>query len=209
MQKHPEHIVYSGEVIEFVKSCNDFCMLVEKAGSMSKTELLGELHRILPGLYAQVAGLPETEPVMDEFPDKYVREVDWENIRQGIMKKLAHHNFYLEVFDERMQESERPVTASIAENLADIYQDLKNFVKSYSYGITEIMNDSLWECMMNFRNYWGQKLLNVMRAIHALYYGQENPDEESEEGHHEENPGKNGPSNWLLTKMQQQYKEKP
>ena len=32
------------------------------------------------------------------------------------------------------------------------------------------MNDALYVCIENFKSYWGQKLVNVLRALHSLKY---------------------------------------
>ena len=79
-------------------------------------------------------------------------------------KKIGSANDYLEVFDEKINDSEGPVSVSIAENMADMYQDLKNFIILYQTGTVEVMNDALWECRMNFENYWGQKLVNALNV---------------------------------------------
>lgn len=47
------------------------------------------------------------------------------------------------------------------------------------------MNDSLAVCRENFTLYWGQKLVNTLRALHDVKYNQpedeeENQDEEDE-----------------------------
>lgn len=47
------------------------------------------------------------------------------------------------------------------------------------------MNDSLAVCRENFALYWGQKLVNTLRALHDVKYNQpedeeENQDEEDE-----------------------------
>lgn len=38
-------------------------------------------------------------------------------------------------------------------------------------GSPEMMNDAIWECARNFREYWGQRLLNIIRVLHHLVYG--------------------------------------
>lgn len=72
-----------------------------------------------------------------------------------------------------MKYSETPISASISEDLTDIYQDIKNFITIFERGITENMNDALYVCMENFKAYWGQKLVNVLRALHSLKYSTE------------------------------------
>ena len=69
-----------------------------------------------------------------------------------------------------MKYSDTPITASVSEDLSDIYQDLKNFITVFERGVTDNMNDALYLCIENFKSYWGQKLVNVLRALHSLKY---------------------------------------
>ena len=32
------------------------------------------------------------------------------------------------------------------------------------------MNDALYECVLHFEEFWGQQLVNVLRAVHMLVY---------------------------------------
>jgi len=105
----------------------------------------------------------------------------------------------MEVFDDRMSDSEGPVISSISENLTDMYQDIKDFLLLYQTGTTEVMNDAVWECRLNFETFWGQKLVNSMRAIHKfIYSGEEigkieNDVEDSE---------RRNTSDWFITRRQ-------
>jgi len=77
-----------------------------------------------------------------------------------------------------MEYSETPVVASISENFADIYQDLKDFLTSYRIGNMDVMNEALWDLNNNFYQNWGQDLVNSLRTIHNLVARQENFDED-------------------------------
>ena len=59
-------------------------------------------------------------------------------------------------------------TAYISEGLADIYQELKDLAAAFQTGEEPIMNDAVVLCREAFDSHWGQKLLAVMRALHAL-----------------------------------------
>lgn len=161
-----EHLVYSREVIEFTAVANEYCNILENSGRSSGLQLLRVEQKLLPLLYYKTLMIAGFDPVNDEPVEKFVTETDWENICQRVIGKLGEANDFLEVFDARMADSEGPVTGSIAENLTDIYQDLKDYLINYNIGTTEIMNDALWECLENFRLYWGQKLVNTIRAVH-------------------------------------------
>ena len=60
---------------------------------------------------------------------------------------------------------------SLSEGFTDIYQDLKDYIALYNMGTPEIMNDAIWECKNNFKQFWGQRLMNITRVLHHLLYG--------------------------------------
>ena len=121
-----------------------------------------------------------------------------------LKEKFGTANDYLEVFDEKINESEGPVVSSISENMADIYQDMKDFLLLYQTGTGEVMNDAVWECRMNFENFWGQKLVNSMRAIHKfIYSGEEIGKVENDADNDDEN---RNTSDWFITRRQKDLK---
>jgi hypothetical protein len=166
--------VYSRNVVEFVAVANEFCKYAEHASKLKGDEMLKILQRILPLLYLKASLLPQLEPFFEDGNEKFVTEADWTDINEILKEKFGTANDYLEVFDEKINETEGHVVSSISENMADIYQDIKDFLLLYQTGTGEVMNDAVWECRMNFENFWGQKLVNSMRAIHKfLYSGEE------------------------------------
>jgi hypothetical protein len=196
--------VFSHNVIEFVAAANEFCKYAEHASELKGDEMLKILQRLLPFLYLKASFLPALEPVFEDGNEKFVTEADWNRINSAFRKQLGTADDYLEVFDERFDESETPVPSSLAENMADIYQDIKNFLLLYQTGTREVMNDALWECRMNFENIWGQKLVNSMRAIHKfIYSGQEAGIIENEE---KENDEKRNTSAWFISKRQKEFR---
>jgi hypothetical protein len=107
------------------------------------------------------------------------------------------------VFDENNNESDGPVLTSISENMADIYQDLKDFLLLYQTGTVEVMNDAVWECRMNFENFWGQKLVNSLRAIHKfLYSGEEIEKVENDVDKKDE---RRNTSDWFISRRQKDF----
>ena len=171
-EENLNHIVYSASVIEFATIANEYCNFIENNQSFSREQFFDKLQKLLPLLYYKVSLLPEVDDEDVDTPEKVVTEVDYNFLLNRLSSKLGAFDSYLEVFDPGMQFSESPVEASIAENLCDIYQDLKDFIFAYRMGTTEIMTDALWECRNNFREYWGQKLVNGLRAIHSHIFSE-------------------------------------
>lgn len=189
------HIVYSKNVVEFVTVANEFCNRMEIKGNKTITTLLGDFQKILPLLYLKTALLPKVDKVLEEELEKFVSELDYNVLMQKWLKLLNEHDSFQEVFTAGMEFSEEAIENSISENLLDIYQDLKDFITSYSLGNEEVMNDSLSECIFNFEQYWGQKLVNVLRAVHILLVS----GEDLEEKGNEDTAGQNikDESNWV------------
>jgi hypothetical protein len=139
----------------------------------------------------------------DDFLEKFVSEEEYQQIQNAILLKMGPYNDYLEVFTADMQRSVEPLTATISENLSDIYQDVKDFLMSYRTAVTEIMNDALIELVNNFEEYWGQRLVNVLRALHEVAFNGEDIDEENDEADPLED--KRNKEDWLISKMQKDW----
>ena len=193
MESNINQLVYSKNVIEFVTIANEFCYIIEGAGKIPIQSNLQKLQKILPLLYLKAALLPETEIILDEELEKYVTEFDYNLYNKEWLRALGENDSFYEVFDPSMQFGQETVTASISENLTDIYQPVKNFILSYSIGNDDVMNDALYECRFSFEEYWGQNLVNVLRAIHRLVYSDTNW---GESGNDEVKPGTGNPK-WL------------
>ena len=186
--------VYSTVVLEFTAAANEFCKYAEHASELKGDELLKILQRLLPYLYLKASLLPSLEPVFEESNIKTVTESDWTLIHDNLKSVFGTANDFYEVFDEKAKDSEEPVVSSLAENMADIYQDLKDCITNYSIGNEEVMNDAISECIYHFEEFWGQQLVNVMRAVHMLVYS--DTDFSTESSNDEAVPGKGNPK-WL------------
>lgn len=199
-----QDIVYSRVVLEFTAAANEFCKYAERASEISGSELLKILQRLLPFLYIKASLLPSLEPFFEDSNAKVVRESDWAAVRDVLKEKFGSADAYLEAYDAKMKEAEGPVVGSIAEDMADIYQDLKNFLVNYRTGTNEIMNDAIWECRMNFENYWGQRLTDSLRAIHRFVYSGEEINKTESAGDDFKNVDT---SDWIITKRQKDFRQ--
>ncbi|MCU4177211.1 DUF5063 domain-containing protein [Carboxylicivirga sp. N1Y90] len=204
MEEPLEHIVYSKNVIEFVTVAKEFCTFIEGCEHYSRTDFVTVATRIIPLIYIKAAVLPKIEVELDEPIEKTVDEIVYEQVQASVAFKLGRFNDYLEVFTADMQRSDTPIIAFIAEDIADIYQDLKDFISAYRIGAVEIMNDALAVVQQDFEMYWGQRIVNTLRALHAVLYGEE--DLEEEEG--EETLQKERKTdNWFVSRMQKDWQE--
>jgi len=166
-------VVYSRNVIEFATVANEFCTFTESVNDLPRGDFLGKLQKMLPLLYLKASLLPALNELEDseDSPEKFVNESDYNFILRKLSSKMGEFDSYPEIFEPGITLGEANVEANISENVADIYQDLKDFILSYRIGTVEVMKAALWECRNNFEQYWGQKLVNGLRAVHMLVYG--------------------------------------
>ena len=168
-------VVYSRNVIEFATVANEFCAFVESASDLSRIDFLGKLQKLFPLLYLKASLLPVlNEEDVEDPPEKFVTESDYLFILRKLSSKLGEFDSYPEIFEAGTPLGEANVEANISENVTDIYQDLKDFILSYRIGTVEVMRAALYDCKNNFEQYWGQRLVNGLRAVHQLVYGDVN-----------------------------------
>lgn len=165
--------VYGKSVIEYVTVAAETCLLLEHANECTRNDFVVRLLNLLPLLYGKAVALNVPEMLLDDAPERFVTEEDYQYVRGNVEALLGNDNVYLEVFHEQMKYSDTPIAAFISEDLADIYQELKDFAASYRLGMEEIMNDALAVSLEAFAEHWGQKLLNALRALHALRYSED------------------------------------
>ena len=203
MDNNPEP-VFSGHVVEFTAVANEFCKYAEHAGEMKGEEILKIMQRLLPLLYLKASFLPVLEPVFEDGNEKFVTESDWFRIHDAFRLKLGTSDDYLVLPDQYLTGEDGPVAGSISEDLADIYQDMKNFILLYQTGTSEVMNDAVWECRINFENYWGIKLINALRAIHKFISSDQQIEDITENS---TGKGDNDHSDWFISKRQKEFRE--
>ena len=179
MEKESQTI-FEKNVIEFVTVAAEFCAFLERTDSMKRITFVDTSLKILPLLYLKASMLPECETIGDEAPETYVTEEMYEILRINLAELMGEQDDYLEVFVADMAYSDQPIKKNISEDLADIYQDIRDFIFVFQLGLNETMNDSLAICQENFKTHWGQKLVNTLRALHDAKYNQPNGDDEEE-----------------------------
>ncbi|HUW07761.1 MAG TPA: DUF5063 domain-containing protein [Williamwhitmania sp.] len=195
-------LVYSKPVLEFTTVANEVCKFIENPTSTEVASLLSTLQKVLPFLYMKATLLPQTELLFDDGNEKFVTEEEWQAIHNRLLAIIGKYDSYLELMDEESETDEAKVS-SISENLADIYQDLKDYSSLFQIGAEQIMNDALWEIKYNFQRYWGIKVLSTMSTIHRLL---ENP--ESLSSSEEAKNVEQDTSNWIISRKQEEYKKK-
>ncbi|MGM9868832.1 MAG: DUF5063 domain-containing protein [Sodaliphilus sp.] len=155
--------------LSFIALTNEFCQALEHAESASRGEFIAEMLKILPRIYIVASDVQQESPFSEYGIEPYLTEDVYNQVRDSISRLMAEEDVYLEVFVEDMKYSDSPIASSISENLADLYQEFFNFIASVKDATTEAQLELIAVCKYEFREFWGQTLCNVLRALHAAF----------------------------------------
>jgi hypothetical protein len=162
--------VYHKNTLEFVAVAKSYCDFMDQLDGIEKALFIDTSTKLLPLLYLKASLLPVAEPMLEEAPETFATEDQYQALMQTISELLGNDDVYLDVFHPDIRFSDTPVANFVSENMADIWQDLFNFISIFRIGYEETMNESLHQCKTNFETYWGQSLVNVLRALHRCKF---------------------------------------
>ncbi len=166
-----DNYIYAKNSVEFVTVGVEFCAFIERTAEMSDDEFTSTATKLLPLLYLKATLLPENEEIdYYETPERFVTEEYYELLRCNIEHILGEKDAYLLAPDANNQYNDLPIAASIAEDIADIYQIIKDFVSAYRTENEESMRTALSICRDEFKSYWGSKLIHALGALHRINF---------------------------------------
>lgn len=148
---------------------NDYCLFIESAEKYTYREILDYLLRISPLLYLKGSLLPQIIPADEVFSERYVTEEQWENIYLVLKVKFDKEDAFKGHFFKDEMDSNDEIL-SLAENFADIYQDLKDFLMLYQKRTYSAKENAVYQCAQLFVSHWGPRLLESLPKIHQLSY---------------------------------------
>ncbi|MCF6342436.1 MAG: DUF5063 domain-containing protein [Bacteroidales bacterium] len=160
-------ITLAKPIIEMATVANEFCYYLDMVEEKSKKGILEFVHRILPLLYLKGTLLPDIEPEYPEAGERFVTQENWETIFTILRDKFGKDDEYWIIDPQYIDETE-PLRASIAENLADIYQDMKDFIILFQKNTHAARENAIADCKVLFGNHWGYRIGKLMTRLHHL-----------------------------------------
>lgn len=175
-----ENPIYHHDTLEFVTVAAEYCAFMEKGEERSCRSFVDTLLKLLPLLYMKVQMLPQVDSEGDFIPDGCVSEEDYNFILNSSFHILGPKDEYEELVYDADMETEESQWRSVSEDLADIYQALRNFVFAYQQRVEPCMLDALWGVRDSFEMYWGTNLLCALKHLHKVRYSVTTNDDEED-----------------------------
>lgn len=172
MTELPDDITMGKNSLEMLIVANEYCLFMEDIENKSKKAIFDFIHRVLPLMYTKGSLLPELEVEYPEANMRFVTEEQWEKLFTDLREKFADSDEFWIIDPQYINETE-PLKASLAENLADIYQDMKDFILLYQKNTVAARQNAINDCKILFSNHWGYSISNIMAQLHHLIYNTE------------------------------------
>jgi len=158
----------SSSIHELYISAREFCILSETAHEKSKFDFLSHAQKLLTLIYLKACLLQGSDQIQDGEAEKFVQEEDWSFIQNIIAGKIGSSDRFVEIFLPDNLEPNNIESESLSDCFADVYQDLKNFVSNYEIGNSDAVLVAMIDCLHNFENFWGPRLLSILVALHSI-----------------------------------------
>jgi hypothetical protein len=155
-------VVEPNEVDRFTRAAEDFCGFVDQSAGLERAEFVETLGRHLATLYALGMELPQVAPTTaDDLP----RTGKPLNVpAPALQTKLGDLDYYNLTFDPWDVADAEPVTASLSDDVRDIYIDLAEGLDALAAGAPT--TDVVWSWQFGFDNHWGVHAAHALYAIH-------------------------------------------
>lgn len=165
-------------LLDLVAISKTYCELCQDALNYTKSEFTDRALDLLPRIYWNFFDLSAgVSLVKSDYFSDYVDEQLYGEIQTAIASVMGSSDMFLETFEEDMKYSDTPISASISEGMADIFQPLFNFVSIVHDSEGSQLEDAFINCKDDFENYWSQTLCNVLKALNNIKYGMKEEDE--------------------------------
>ncbi|MGA7906709.1 MAG: DUF5063 domain-containing protein [Candidatus Sulfotelmatobacter sp.] len=151
-----------------------FCSTVDAVSTLDRTDLLSKLYRILSALISEAIGLPDVSRDDDDelegmskrgFHIGGLTEQEWGKLYNCLKEKLGDWDLYHQVFDPT--KDTEAIFGSLADDIADIYRDLKKGLALGESHQSLCDEDAIWTWRLLFYSHWGQ---HAMQALHAIHF---------------------------------------
>lgn len=160
------HANIDSAIEKFVDVARRYCTWSESApGSPHQDMILAR--QLLSELHLAAINLPLVDFDGDHESEAILHE-RWKEIFERFSGLPL--SGYWDVFDPLKEEEKEAVFNTLADDLADIYRDVKENFSLYEAGY---IYEAVWQWRFNFLIHWGRHLTGAQRALHSYFVNKE------------------------------------
>ena len=152
------------EIEHFRDLATDYCNLIERIGELDWLHTSHRLRVLIPGLMSAAIAMPDASPTDNEAHSTVTHE-QWSDRFSAIGATLAERGNYWTTLEVVSCSEPEVVNLPIADDLADIWRDLRDGLNRLEAGGE--LSDIVWEWRFLFDVHWGAHAAEAIRALHA------------------------------------------
>jgi hypothetical protein len=158
------------EFQKFIKSCRNYCDLLEIKDETDSIYYLVQLQKALLKLYSNGLNLKSVDLKSNKNFEKKLNNIEFELIKKQIGKLLGEHQYYWTIFDptENIFGNESPVLGDLLDDILDIYRDIKSQLMIFDLNTNESIESAVWGMKFYFWQHWSNHGIDAMRTIHYV-----------------------------------------
>ena len=160
----------TNNALAFTALCPEFCAAVENAAATEPDVFVTGMLRILPRIYISAFDLTDEGALDDGYIEQRLDEDTYNSLRRSMQMLLGENDTYLEVFEEDMKYSDSPIGASLAEGLADLFQEFYNYLETVRDATDDVTASAIVAVKYDFGMFWGATLCNVLRPLNSIHF---------------------------------------
>ncbi len=153
----------------------EFCAAVASCAQQEPRDFCRAMLRYLPRIYITIADLREpvegTELEGAETDAIYstMTEEAYEAARADMSALFGEYDVYLDTPAEEMRYSDTPVAVSLAEKIADIYQQMYDMADTVRQAPPQLWPEVMAELKFRFDSYLSENICDALRAANFIY----------------------------------------
>ena len=150
----------------FANTAEAFCAHIEGVATADRVTFIRVCFVLISKLLSEVIELPETAGESDA---QTVSEERYDRILQSLKVQFAENNYYTMMF-EAFEIASEPAVGSVADDLADIWRELKSGLERLQTGSVE---KAVGHWRSSFKDGWGDQATQVLRPLVTLIFKDE------------------------------------
>lgn len=148
-------------IARFAVAARDFCGAADGC-PLDTRAMLTALLRLL----VAAQELPDTAPSFrDASPTHAGVTADTDRVAANVVDSLGSAGHYRMIYDP--QHDEEPCVGSLADDLGDIYRDLRRGLDLFD---RDAPADAAWEWRFAYETHWGDHATDAVRVLHRLVH---------------------------------------
>jgi hypothetical protein len=166
-------IIESKHVMELISISEEYVKFIANNEKYDKHTIMNYLQKIFPLMYLKGSLIPEITPANEEADERFVTEEEYQHLYLELKAKFSENcdDGHCDCADE---------ADKIAEDLCDIYQDLKDFITLYSKQLLASQECAVRNAREWFIHRWGIHVSQLLVHFHNCIYHINHEHEEEE-----------------------------